>query len=173
MEASIQSVEAEFRAIKLAAEANYSMELTPDMAAWTWGLRHAAWLNTRFSVRVTGRTAYQEAYDTEWRGDLCTWLETVLFQESAIYTGALVMNRRRRKADATFTKGVWVGRSEDTNEHIVCTADGAFLTRSVKRLLVHLQADEEMLKVMRGTPWGAHAASRPGRKPATIILQRQ
>lgn len=96
------------------------------MAALIWGPRHATWLHTRFNVRATSRAAYHEVYATEWRGDLCTWVETVVFQESASYSGALVMGRRNKTTDARYRKGIWLGRSEESNEHIVCTADGRF-----------------------------------------------
>ena len=122
------------------------------MPQWTWATRHAAWLNTRYAVRATGTTAYMEAFGTEYHGEICKWGETLMFQESASYTGVLVMNRRRRKADARYRKGIWVGRSEDTNEHICLTEDGAFLIRSVKRLPLEMQADKTLFLEAKGSP---------------------
>ena len=61
-------------------EAEYGIELTPDMPAWTWATRHAVWLNTRYVVRATGTTAYMEAFGTEYDGEICRWGELVMFQ---------------------------------------------------------------------------------------------
>ena len=97
----------------------------------------------------------QRPVDQKYKGDIANWGETVMFQEAASYTGALNMNRRRRKADARFRRGIWVGRGEDTNEHIVLTEDGVFLTRSVRRLPKHLQADKELLLKSKRYAMGA------------------
>ena len=66
----------------------------------------------RFSVRVSGRTAYEKAFDSEWEGNLCVFGETILFWEAASYKGALVLGRRRRTTDAVWHHGLWLCRAE-------------------------------------------------------------
>ena len=57
-----------------------------------------------------------------------------MFREAASYTGEMVGNRRRKKADIQWHRSVYLGRSEQTNEHIVGSKTGIHQTRNVRRL---------------------------------------
>ena len=81
-------------------------------------------------MRASGRTAHEEAFDSEWKGDLCIFGESVLFREAAGYTGQMVGNRTRKKADLQWHRGVYLGRAEQTNEHIVGSRTGISLQRT-------------------------------------------
>ena len=74
----------------------------------------------------SGRTAYEEASDSEWKGDLCIFGETILFREAESYTGA------RYEAEAT-------------NEHVLETELGVLLARDVRRLLVGQLRDKNLV----------------------------
>ena len=121
--------------------------------------RHAAWLASRVSARASGRTAHEEALDSEWKGDLCIFGESVLFREAARYTGQMVGNRVRKKADLQWHRGVYLGRAEQTNEHIVGSKEGIFMTRNVRRLPVDQRRDPEGVRSMVGVPWAAQRVS--------------
>ena len=75
-----------------------------------------------------------------------------MFRESASHQGSSVMQRRRLKVDPGWSTGIWLGRSERTNELIVGTKAGVFLTRFIQRLPAEQQHDLELLKRMRGFP---------------------
>lgn len=163
VESAVGRLAAQVRTLRAQVEEAYDTTLNPNMCVWPWLVRHAAWVLGRFSIRASGRTAYEEAYDSEWRGDLCPFAETIMYRESSSYTGALVQHRRRKKADPAWARGLWLGRAEKTNEHIVGTPTGIYLTRNVRRLPPGDQASRELLVVMRGVPWEPREASKPGR----------
>ena len=175
VESAIGHISGQARAMRAQVESAHGVVLTPNWCVWPWLIRHASWLMGRFSVRASGRTAYEEAFDSEWRGDLCVLGEVVLFREAASYTGDLVMGRRKRKADKGWAKGIWLGRAEETNEHVVGNELGVFLTRTVRRVPKGQRADGELLRSMRGVPWEPRQESKPGRpkkkpqKTATLL----
>ena len=76
-------------------ETMHGVVLNPNMCIWLWLTRHASWLMNSFSVRVSGRTAYEEAFDSDCKGDLCG-----SFREAESHAGVLDKDRRRRKASA-------------------------------------------------------------------------
>ena len=54
-------------------------------------------------------------------GEIVEFAETVLFKIPASHTGQVTTNVRQFKADSSWGRGVWVGRTEESNEHIVLT----------------------------------------------------
>ena len=50
---------------------------------------------------------------------------------------ALQGGKRWHKGDAAFIKGVWVGRSETSDEHIVLTLGGRVLSRTISCALAN------------------------------------
>ena len=52
------------------------LQLSTGSAIWTWALRHAAWLISRFSV-LRGATPYELAFGRQYNGDLCEYGEPV------------------------------------------------------------------------------------------------
>ena len=74
---------------------------------------------SRLSTRASARTAYEEAFDSEWKGDLCFFVETILLLEAESKSGRLVKGRRRPEADVTWHRGLWLGRAEQMDEHVM------------------------------------------------------
>ncbi len=81
-----------------------------------------------------GQHSYAEAFDSEWKGDLCIFGESVLFREAAGRAGQMAAGRVRKKVDLQWHRGIYLGRAEATNEHIVGNSDGICLTRNVRQL---------------------------------------
>ena len=74
------------------------VQLQTSSAIWSWALRHAAWLISRFSV-IRGATAYELAFGRVFTGELCEGScnveEDVVFGESRVFHGStsLVLER--------------------------------------------------------------------------------
>ena len=85
-----------------------------------WALMHAGWTHNRFVVNF-GQTPYERAQDRCYSGKLCMFGEDVL--------GYL----RVDKGGARWQHGLWLGKIASGDMHIIGTADGIFLTRSVRR----------------------------------------
>ena len=52
------------------------IQLSTSSAVWTWALRHASWIPSRFAV-VRGATAYELAFSRPFKGELCEFGEPV------------------------------------------------------------------------------------------------
>ena len=48
------------------------IQLETSSAIWSWALRHAAWLISRFSV-IRAATPYELAFGRTYAGELCVW----------------------------------------------------------------------------------------------------
>ena len=62
-----------------------------------------------------------------------------------------------------FIKGVWVGRSEMADEHIVLTPGGRVFSRTVRRLEPSRRHDVAFLGTVKGLPWDAQDGIVRGR----------
>eukprot|EP00969_Alexandrium_andersonii_P311114 13747093-Alexandrium_andersonii.AAC.1 len=54
---------------------------------------------------------------------------------------------------SSWQKGVWVGRSAETDEHVVATPKGVRLTRTVHRMEKGREWDINIFKKSCGVPW--------------------
>ena len=147
------------RTLRTHLESMHCVVLNPNMCIWSWLTRHASCLMSRLTTRASARTAYEEAFDSEWKGDLCVFGTTIFFQVAESKTGALVKGRRRREADVTWHRGLWLGRAEQTNEHVVGTELGVFLKRGVRRP-EEQRGDKHVANAVKGVPWEARQGSK-------------
>jgi hypothetical protein len=109
-----------------------------------WAVRHAAWLLNRYAPyrRNTNCTPYNNNYQHEYRGEI------FLF-------GQPVMGKLREtvpKLEPRWAPGVWLGRSNQSDEHLIGTANGILLSRSVKAM--HRDdIQQDVFGQMQWTPW--------------------
>ena len=59
----------------------------------------------------------------------------------------------RSKFDSRFIPGIWLGRSTESDEHIVGTAQGVYTARSVRGKNDQEIWNRGLIKRMTGTPW--------------------
>eukprot|EP00971_Amphidinium_carterae_P010715 211639-Amphidinium_carterae.5 len=140
------------------------MKVTPDRAIWPFLVRHAAFLMGRFNRKTSGRTPFQTVYDESygddcWPNQCCTEI---------------------RKADSLWTRGIWLGRTESTQEHLVCIVggeghSGIVTSRTVRRLTSEKRCDKELSEKLTGAPWQPHGLMRGGRekraKPVVVTVE--
>ena len=104
-------------------------------------------------------TAYKQAYGEHCTHDVVPFAEIVLVRVPKPTRCGLRGGKRWHKGDAVFIKGVWVGRSETSDEHIVLTPGG--------------RVDAGFLGKVKGLPWDAQdgiVRGRPRKKPAPPVL---
>ena len=80
VERTIQTVRKQMVTVRFALEDAYRVKLTPNHTAWGWLARHAAWLVARYLVKINNKTAYSEAFNAEYRGEIAPWGEAILFR---------------------------------------------------------------------------------------------
>ena len=57
-------IQNQVRAPKFDAEERHGVSITPQLSIWAWLVRHASWLVARYNVKGSGRTAFEDAFDT-------------------------------------------------------------------------------------------------------------
>ena len=76
--------------------------------------------------------------------------------------------------DASMRPGIWVGRAEDSDEHLVGTPQGVYRCRTVRRMFPERQWNAESFLSMKGFPWdtasGAVPNERIQREPIRFAL---
>ena len=100
-------------------------------------------------------TAYKQAYGEHCTHEVVPFAEIVLVSYPKPTHRGLQGGKRWHKGDAVFIKGVWVGRSDLSEEHIVLTPGGRVFTRTVRRVEPSRRHDAVFLDKVKGLPWGA------------------
>ena len=119
VEQFIRHLGGQLRTLRAATEHHHGVRLHPSLAVWPWMVRHSCWLMARFSVRASGRTAHEEAFDSRWQGELAPFGVPVLFRQQVSVTGAMTGGRRRDKGRSLWNVGIYLGRADQTNEHLL------------------------------------------------------
>ena len=106
---------------------------------YAWAIVHASWLHCRFAV-ANGETPYERCTGKEYHGRICLFGETCM--------GFL---KPSAKGLASWQRGVWLGKTQNNDAHIISCNGGLFITRSVRRIPVPWVATE--LGNVEMTPW--------------------
>ena len=112
-----------------------------------WIVRRAAWLIPRFRGSEV-QSPFYRAMGGPYRGKLVEFGETVLAH--LLEAGKGSGNPGPKLADR-WKSGVWMGKSDLTDEHLVQTDDGVVYARKVRRLAENSWS-EEILKAVVETP---------------------
>ena len=110
---------------------------------FAWSFVHGSFIQNHFAVQG-GTTAYERCFGVAYSGKLCNFGEAVL---TAISPG------HRRKGNVKFVKMIWVGKTLNNNMNICLGPHGAYLSRSIRRLVLPACWDGQMLKEVAGYPW--------------------
>ena len=106
------------------------VKLSTKNAMWSWALRHAAWLISRFSV-IRGATAHELAFGGKrYDGELCEYGEPVF-----------AYIQPTTKASARWKRMVFLGKAEVQNSYVLFDGESVVMSRSVRRI---------------GTTWQSH-----------------
>ena len=97
-------------------------------ALFQWMLRHAAWSHNRFQPQShRGETPWEIRTGTCCKSLLLLFMETCMTRVPIDPTGL------RRKLDVQRMKGIWVGRLDESDGHVVPTPLVTVTGRSVRR----------------------------------------
>ena len=129
--------------LKHALEEKTKMRITGDMQIFPWLTRHAEFLLNHFQVNSgSRRTAYEMIAGHAYRGVMAELGEVVFFYQA-----------KADKAEAKWQKGVWAGKSSQSDSHILLTEQGAFESRVVRRIPDETRWNKEEIVKVRALPW--------------------
>ena len=146
VEATIRHCRGHFRTLRSALENETGLEISMAHDIAPWLVRHAGWLISRFQPKAEKRSAYFRVHGVEYTRPLVEFGEYVLFRDNSPASLA-------NKARSPWNSGVWLGRSDATDENIIGTASGVKLIRTIRRRPVGEQYSAEAIQSMRGVPW--------------------
>ena len=161
------------RTVINAFEMRFGIKVQVEDQYFPWLVRHSSWLISRFLVKSDGKTPYERLRGREYRGEVVEPCEVVHYKLEA-----------PGKMEPKTAVGVWLGKSNTSDEHLVGTPQGIRRCRSCYRRPEGKRWDKTVLDRMRGTPWqpkGEPTAVRgqpptpgtPGRRGVCITLERQ
>ncbi len=164
VERAHQSLQGQVRTLRLDLEKRYPGVQAVSSTITPWLIRHAAWTLNRYQPHGPRKvTSFELVKHHRYTSPIAAFGETVMWKAAnPATTGHL------HKFDPKFQLGIWVGRSDLTDEHIVLDANGAHRGRSVRRLTVDEQVNAETFATMKGLPWDAKAEV-PRRPRATGV----
>ena len=108
-------------------------------------------------------TAYKQAYREHYTHEVVSFAEIVLVRVPRPTHRGLAGGKRWHKGDAVFIKGVWVGRTETSDEHVVLTPGSRVFSRTIRRLEPSRRQDAVFLNSVKGRPWDAEDGFLRGR----------
>ena len=117
VEATIRHCRGHFRTLRSALENETGLEISMAHDIAPWLVRHAGWLITRFQPKAEKRSAYFRVHGVEYTRPLVEFGEYVLFRDNSPASLA-------NKARSPWSSGVWLGRSDATDENIIGTSVG-------------------------------------------------
>ena len=153
-------VEGQIRCLRLELETRLSREVTPFMDIWPWLVRHAGWLLERYHVKANKKKAVEYCLGKPYQGEILKFAEAALFPLAVSPCGKVRSEVRQGRADARFVRGICLGKTLDSDEHLFGTDESVFTTRTVQRVPDSEQRRGDLVKHCQGTPWD-RLASRP------------
>ena len=122
VESTIRWWQVKARTLRLDVERRFGKMTTPDDILWLWAVRHASWLMEKHRVRGDGLTSHFAAFGTGYTGEVVPFGEVCLFKVPMSSTRQIGTDTRAQKADSTFTKGMWVGKHDRSDDHVFLTS---------------------------------------------------
>ena len=144
-ERAILEVAKQARTIASALEHHFpDYKVMPNHKIYGWLIRHSAWLISRFLVKADGRTPYERLRGREYRGEIAEWAETVHYK---------VATTEKGKLDPQSALGLWLGKSLQSDEHLIGTEQGIRRCRTIWRRPENKRWDRKLFDNFKGTPW--------------------
>ena len=157
-------MEGQIRCLRLELETRLSIEVTTAMNVWPWLVRHAGWLLERYHVQGNKKTAFEDCFGKPYQGEEMKFAEAALFRVAMSPSGRNRDGLRQGRADASFVRGMWLGKTTESDEHLFANEMEVHTTRTVKRVPDTEQKRADLVKGLQGTPWN-RLAGRPAGRP--------
>ena len=120
-----------------------------DLPITSWMVRHAAWLLSHFQTgSADGKTAYARQFERPYEAPVLPFAERVMLKDPTLQPA---------KLKSSWGYGLWLGRSQTSNAHLIGTRVGIVVARTIRRLPASEREDSNLVVAMRDTP----VAGRP------------
>ena len=106
-----------------------------------------------YHVKGNKKTAFEDCFGKPYQGEVMKFAEAALFCVAVSPCGKIRDGIRQGRADARSVRGIWLGKSTDSDEHLFANELGVYTTRTVKRVPDTEQTRADLVKSLQGTPW--------------------
>ena len=142
-ERGVQTIRKLANCLRSFAESKAFIQIAGNFHMFPWSFRYASFLINRFRVLdKVGRASYELATGHNYRGKLALFGETVMFRKLTQYKG-----------NNTFHRGIWVGKNQWNDAHVILTPEGAFESRTIRRLAMEESLVATDIVIVKGLPW--------------------
>ncbi len=136
------------------------MELPAEHPLVEWIVRNTTWLMDRFwPVPGSKDTSFELRNGRQYLSKLVPFAETVMWKDPG---------QHKLKLRGKLGQGIWVGRQEKNNAHLILTRQGACEARLIRRLPPSERADVQLMLVCRGIPSRTRPPDVGDEDPANI-----
>eukprot|EP00971_Amphidinium_carterae_P348484 6490516-Amphidinium_carterae.1 len=123
--ASMQDlIQGQIRTLKIDLEQRLGEVVPVDAPVFAWLVRHSSWLIARYHVMLNGRTAYFNTLGVAYQNPVLRFGEACMLRFDISLTGYHARGLRRAKAEASWQKVAFLGKSEKTEEFLCSGEDG-------------------------------------------------
>ena len=166
MERGVQTIEGMIRVLKDCLEMRWNTKISPNSPVLTWLVEFAAVLINRYEVGHDGKTAHERI-----RGKVSKMLgfefgEKMWFRRQPV-------GQRLAKLESLWETGVFIGYRAQSGEYMCGTAEGAFKTRTVKRVPVEDRWHSDNENMVLHTPWSPTGDDGDEVLPAVQIAMKE
>ena len=131
------------RTLRLDLLGRTNIAVGSDLPITSWMVRHAAQLLSLFQAgTASGKTAYARQFEKPYESPVLLFGERVMWKDPTLQPA---------KLRSSWRYGLWLGRSQTSNAHLVGTRVGIVVTRTIRRLPTSERQDSNLVGV-RGTP---------------------
>ena len=127
IERAIQTVRRQASTLTYMAESKCELRLPADHALHLWSYNHAVWLINCFHCHSTTKVnAFELANGRRYSGKVAVFGEVVM-----------LLHRRELnvKQGPQWVPGIWLGKTENEDLHVVATCDGVLRGKAIRRNL--------------------------------------
>ena len=156
-ERAVRSVEGMARTLRLDLLGRTNIAVGSDLPITSWMVRHAAWLLSHFQTgSADGKTACARQFEGPHESPVLPFAERVMWKDPVL---------QLTKLKSSWGSGLWLGRSQTSNAHLIGTRVGIVAARTIRRLLAREREDSSLVVAMRGTPVAGPADAAAGDAP--------
>ena len=136
-ERAVQSVEGMARTLRLDLLGRTNIAVGSDLPITSWSVRHAAWLLCHFQTgSADGKTAYVRQFERPYESPVLSFAERVMWKDPTLQLA---------KLKSSWGYGLWLGRSQTSNAHLIGTRVGIAVARTIRRLRASEREDSNLV----------------------------
>ena len=161
-ERRLRSINGQARTLRSATQEAYGFVLLVRHPLYSWLLRHASFLWDHFQPhrRHGNKTTYERLFQRPYHYPLCDFASTVMALDPE--------QKTLGRAELCWQKGIWLGRSTTSSEHIVAMTVGIRRVRSIKVLPRDQWSLQDLQEMVRWPIWAQQPQAPPADMPRPL-----